>query len=43
MKYVNYHLGFCPNQKKFHHTRKLEKSMLDIFALFIQQPSAPVR
>ncbi|XP_037727949.1 uncharacterized protein LOC119558556 [Drosophila subpulchrella] len=42
MKYVNFRLGFCPNQKKFHHTRKLEKSMLDIFALFIQQPSAPV-
>ncbi|XP_017005016.2 uncharacterized protein Ir92a [Drosophila takahashii] len=42
MKYVSYRLGFSANQEKFYHGRKLEKSMLDIFALFIQQPSAPL-
>ncbi|XP_016969094.2 uncharacterized protein LOC108037123 [Drosophila rhopaloa] len=40
MKYVSYRLGICGNQRTFHHGRKLEKSMLDIFDLFIQQPSA---
>ncbi|KMZ02453.1 uncharacterized protein LOC6727352 [Drosophila simulans] len=42
MKYVSYRLRFSGTQVKFHHSRKLEKSMLDIFALFIQQPSAPL-
>lgn len=43
MKYVSYRLRYSGTQVKFHHSRKLEKSMLDIFALFIQQPSAPLR
>ncbi|XP_017084782.2 LOW QUALITY PROTEIN: uncharacterized protein LOC108117094 [Drosophila eugracilis] len=42
MKYISYCLGFSSKELKFHHGRKLEKSMLDIFALFIQQPSAPL-
>ncbi|XP_017048767.1 uncharacterized protein LOC108093303 [Drosophila ficusphila] len=42
MKYVSYLMGFPSEQKRFHHSSKLEKSLLDIFALFIQQPSAPL-
>uniref|UniRef100_B3NYZ5 GG23878 n=1 Tax=Drosophila erecta TaxID=7220 RepID=B3NYZ5_DROER len=42
MKYVSYCLRLSGTQARFHHSRKLEKSMLDIFALFIQQPSAPL-
>ncbi|KAH8383357.1 hypothetical protein KR009_008155 [Drosophila setifemur] len=41
-KYISYLLGFCGNKKVFNHASKLEKSMLDTFALFIQQPSAPL-
>ncbi|KAH8280162.1 hypothetical protein KR018_012567 [Drosophila ironensis] len=40
--YVSYLLGLNLNQSNFDHARKLEKSILDIFALFIQQPSAPL-
>ncbi|EDV30287.2 uncharacterized protein Dana_GF23026 [Drosophila ananassae] len=42
MKYVSYSLGLKGNEEVFHHGSKLEKSMLDTFALFIQQPSAPL-
>ncbi|XP_039492564.2 uncharacterized protein LOC120452409 [Drosophila santomea] len=42
MKYVSYRLRLSGTQVKFQHSQKFEKSMLDIFALFIQQPSAPM-
>ncbi|KAH8336597.1 hypothetical protein KR074_011987 [Drosophila pseudoananassae] len=42
MKYVSYILGLKGNGTVFHHGSNLEKSLLDTFALFIQQPSAPL-
>ncbi|XP_034486559.1 uncharacterized protein LOC117791042 [Drosophila innubila] len=40
LRYSNYFLGMSGSQKTFKHTQNLEKSAVDIFALFIQQPSA---
>ncbi|KAH8264263.1 hypothetical protein KR038_005442 [Drosophila bunnanda] len=40
MQFFSYHLGLGSKSGVFNHGKKLEKSMLDIFALFIQQPSA---
>ncbi|XP_034664716.1 uncharacterized protein LOC117899058 [Drosophila subobscura] len=42
MKLASYRLGFGRYEPTFHHVRKLEHSLLDTFALFIQQPSAPL-
>ncbi|XP_022227090.2 uncharacterized protein LOC111077214 [Drosophila obscura] len=42
MKLTSYRLGFGRYEPEFHHVRKLEQSLLDTFALFIQQPSAPL-
>ncbi|KAH8243826.1 hypothetical protein KR032_010418, partial [Drosophila birchii] len=40
MQFFSYRLGLGIKPVAFNHVKKLEKSMLDIFALFIQQPSA---
>ncbi|XP_020814083.1 uncharacterized protein LOC110188646 [Drosophila serrata] len=42
MQFFSYRLGLGSKTGVFNHGKKLEKSMLDIFALFIQQPSAPL-
>ncbi|KAM8706383.1 hypothetical protein ACLKA7_010631 [Drosophila subpalustris] len=42
LRYSNYFLGEKRPQNEFNHTQNLQRSTLDIFALFIQQPSAPL-
>ncbi|XP_030371626.1 uncharacterized protein LOC115621922 [Scaptodrosophila lebanonensis] len=41
LKYSSYFFKKTRSERAFFHAQKLEKSILDIFALFIQQPSAP--
>ncbi|XP_060647150.1 uncharacterized protein LOC132785175 [Drosophila nasuta] len=42
LRYSNYFFGYNKVQQAFMHVQNLQKSILDIFALFIQQPSAPL-
>ncbi|KAH8417936.1 hypothetical protein KR222_008706, partial [Zaprionus bogoriensis] len=42
LRYSTYFLGKARQQRRFVHAEKLQRSLLDIFALFIQQPSAPL-
>lgn len=42
LRYSNYIMKKPVRKIIFVHAENLEKSLLDIFALFIQQPSAPV-
>ncbi|KAH8381663.1 hypothetical protein KR093_010371, partial [Drosophila rubida] len=42
LRYSNYFLGYTKLKHVFMHMQNLQKSTLDIFALFIQQPSAPL-
>ncbi|XP_064551072.1 uncharacterized protein Ir92a [Drosophila montana] len=42
LRYSNYLLAQRSRQRQFVHSENVEKSALDIYALFIQQPSAPL-
>ncbi|EDW24331.1 GL23463 [Drosophila persimilis] len=42
MKFASFRLGYGRYEPEFHHAKKIEQSLLDTFALFIQQPSAPL-
>lgn len=42
LRYSNYIMKRRKGKASFVHGENVEKSLLDIFALFIQQPSAPL-